>query len=372
MRCSTRPSPACARASASRRPSARARRGSPAALAVVAALLALGCGGRRSPLTNCAPLGPLAPVCGFQNPEDLAVAGDWLLVSQFPAGKRAGSLIAFRPSDGTKRSLFPPEGAPDEASAACAPGAPPRAHDFAPHGIDLAGERLLVVNHGEREAVEEFTLGQDADGGPTLAWQGCTKLPDGANANDVAWLADGGFVATNSSQGSRVAAVWKMLLEKDTGALLRRSAGASDWEIVPSSAARAPNGVEVGGDGSLFMAEWGARRVRRFAPDGRPDGAAQLDFSPDNLSWASDGRLLVAGQRAAVLQAARCLWIPEGVCPLPSAVAAIDPRTLAVTPLVDDDPPTKLGAASVAVEHGGALWIGTFHGDRLVRREGTH
>jgi hypothetical protein len=50
----------------------------------------------------------------------------------------------------------------------------------------------------------------------------------------------------------------------------------------------------------------------------------------------------------------------------------VDPRTLTVTKLLDDDPALTLGAASIAVELGDELWIGTFAGDRLVRRAGTH
>ncbi len=47
------------------------------------------------------------------------------------------------------------------------------------------------MNHGSREAIEEFALGADAEG-PTLAWQRCTPLPEDASANDVAALNSGG------------------------------------------------------------------------------------------------------------------------------------------------------------------------------------
>ncbi len=110
----------------------------------------------------------------------------------------------------------------------------------------------------------------------------------------------------------------------------------------------------------------------RVAPDGSGRAEIPLDFAPDNLSWASDGRLLVAGQRATPLEVPRCASIESGTCPLASVVVAVDPRTLAVTKLVDEDPAATIGAASIAVEHGAALWIGTFAGDRLVKRNGTH
>lgn len=366
MPCSTRPSKECARGSASRGADARRARGCFVALG---ALLALACRQAPPPITSCAPAGDLTPICEFQNPEDLAVAGDWLLVSQFPAGEKPGSLIAYRPADGTKRALYPTDDSPP--GGACDAGAPPPAQDFAPHGIDLAGDRLLVVNHGSREAIEEFAFASGAEG-PTLAWRSCTQLPSDANANDVAALAGGGFVATKMTQRPQLLGMLKLMLGLKSGALLRFAPGAAGWEVVPNSEGRGPNGVEVGPDGTLFIAEWAARRLVRLAPDGSARTAAPLDFSPDNLSWASDGRLLVTGQRAAATEVPSCLSVKAGACALATAVAAVDPQTLAVTKLVDDDPATTVGAGSIAVELGDALWIGTFAGDRLVKRAGTH
>jgi hypothetical protein len=338
-----------------------------AVLALGAAALALACGGGPPALTACVAHDDLTPICQFQNPEDLAVVGDWLLVSQYPADDKPGSLVAFRPSDGRRRALYPLDGA---AGGSCASGAPPPAKDFAPHGIDLAGTTLLVVNHGSREAIEEFALGAD-EAGPTLAWRHCTALPDDALANDVAALNNGGFVATKMVQRPRLLGMLKLALGASSGALLRMAPGATAWEVVPNTQGRGPNGVEEAPDGTLFVSEWGAQRVLRVAPDGSARTEIPLDFSPDNLSWASDGRLLVAGQRASVFDVPRCASVDHGTCSLPTVVAAIDPTTLAVTLLVVDDPAATVGAGSVAVELGGDLWIGTFAGDRLVRRTGT-
>jgi sugar lactone lactonase YvrE len=365
MRCSTRRSERSTHGSASMRPERSAF-----ALAIAASLAGLACGSGQPAITECAAAGPLTPVCQFQNPEDLAVVGDWILVSQFPAGEKAGSLVAFRPSDATIRPLYPLDGDPSPRGA-CAEGVAPEPAEFAPHGIDLAGTTLLVVNHGSREAIEEFALGADGDG-PTLAWTRCTALPDDASANDVAALNNGGFVATKMLQRPQWLGMLKLAFGGETGALLRHPPGDGEWEIVPNTAGRGPNGVEEAPDGMLYVAEWAAQRLVRVAPDGSGRTEIPLDFSPDNLSWAGDGRLLVAGQRAAVLEVPSCLSVDHGTCPLASVVAAVDPRTLAVTKLVDEDPAATIGAASVAVEHGGALWIGTFAGDRIVRREGTH
>jgi len=187
----------CARGSGLQRADHRAR-----ATVTSAALLFAACGGGPPAITECVARNSLAPLCHFQNPEDLAVVGDWLLVSQFPAGEKPGSLVAFRPSDGVTRTLYPVDG-DTSPRGACADGLAPPAEDFAPHGIDLAGTTLLVVNHGSREAIEEFALGAD-EAGPTLAWRRCTPLPDDAVANDVAALNAGGFVVTKMLERPRL------------------------------------------------------------------------------------------------------------------------------------------------------------------------
>ena len=366
MRCSVRRSARCARGSALPRRNNCAS--APALLASALSLVA--CGGGAPAITECVAHDALAPICQFQNPEDLAAIGDWLLVSQVPAGEKPGSLVAFRPSDGAKRVLYPPEGGAGPAGA-CTAGLAPPAEDFSPHGIDLAGTTLLVVNHGSREAIEEFALGAD-EAGPTLAWRRCTPLPDDASANDVAALNTGGFVATKMLERPQLLGMLKLVLGANSGALLRMMPGRSEWEVVPNTLGRGPNGVEEAPDGTLFIAEWAALRIVRVAPDGSGRTEIPLDFSPDNLSWASDGRLLVTGQRASLFDVPRCASLDHGACPLASVVVAVDPSTLAVTKLVDDDPASTIGAASIAVELAGDLWIGSFAGDRLVKRTGTH
>lgn len=367
--------------------------------AVVAALLVVLCGGLACrgdapALADCAPRNGLTPICRFQAPEDLAVVGHWLVVSQMPNARGPGSLVAFHPGTRSIRKLYPaplaersalsggagPASDARDADAAvlaaaaaapdggCSAGAPPPLEDFAPHGIDVEGTRLLVVNHGRREAIEEFALSGER-GAPVVTWISCTPLPADAIANDVVALAGGGFAATKMIERPQWLGIVKLLLGLETGALLRYSPERGDWETVPNSEGRAPNGVEVDEDGTFFIAEWTGRRIVRLEPDGSGRETAELDFSPDNLAWASDGRLLVAGQRASVLDVPACAALEEGTCALPSVVVAIDPTTLEVFPLVDEDPATALGAASIAVELDGSLWIGAFVGDRIVRRD---
>ena len=290
----------------------------------------LGCGGDLAPIADCRPKHGMTPVCLFHAPEDLAVVGRWLIVSQMPSTKGPGSLVAFHPATATIRTLYPPAGnalgtLPPGGSASadappsgegrsdggCAAGSPPPVSDFAPHGIDFQETRLLVVNHGSREAIEEFTVGIDGSG-LTLEWNSCTPLPADASANDVVALPDGGFAATKMVERPQWKGIAKLLLGMNTGALLRYSPATRAWQTVPNSEGQAPNGVEVGSDGAFYIAEWSGHRIVRLEPDGSHRKTVPLDFSPDNLAWSSDGRLLVAGQRASALEVPGCAAIEEG------------------------------------------------------------
>ena len=343
-------------------------------LAGALGLLLFGCAPELHHLQGCEPHGARVPVCGFQNPEDLVAApgGEWLLVSQMASGLSGsdtpGSLIAFRPEDGARAALYPADDAiarSDAGDPAC--GGPPDPQRFAPHGLDLQGTRLLVVNHGGREAIELFELRQGEDR-PALRWTGCVPLPEEMMANDVAGLPDGGLVVSYMlSKGTSPLTILRVLMGWDTGYVLVWSQR-TGWSPLPNSNDSAPNGVAVSPDGRVvYYAAWGRAAVVRLARDGSDRREVELDFHPDNLTWGGEGRLLVAGQAGPLTGFLSCAEREEGTCGMPFAVVSIDPDTLAVRPLLREDPPVTMGAASVALERRGELWIGTFAGDRLLR-----
>lgn len=158
----------------------------------------------------CVAANGFEPICGFRRPEDLEVlAGSQaLLVSEYGAlsGARPGQLSVLDLTTRERRTLF--AGRADHAAAGQSPAIGdekcpgPPGPEFSPHGIHLASvgdqQRLLVVNHGEREAIEIFEL----TGGPRaadvmLTWRGCVPAPAEAWLNDVVNLPDGGLVATH-------------------------------------------------------------------------------------------------------------------------------------------------------------------------------
>ncbi len=360
-----------------RNPDRRQVRRLAVAACLATALLFVGCLSGTNHVYGCEPGDGLTPICEFSNPEDLAVAPnpDWLLVSQFPrslveAGGQ-GSLIAYRPSDGERRPLYPAAspaavGDPLETRGDPSCTAAPDEKGFAPHGIDVLGTTLFVVNHGGREAIEIFEV-EEVEGGPSLRWNGCVELPEDATANDVVGLEDGRIVATKMMPRAagpltplRIALGW------NTGHVLVWSSD-TGWDVWTGSEDSAPNGLEVSADGeTLYYASWGRSAVVRVSRDGSSREEAPLDFHPDNLTWSSQGQLLAAGQGGPITAIASCGEVDEGSCGMPIGVASIDPDTLSVTKLIDHDPAEVGGAISVALEHQGKLWLGTFSGDRLV------
>lgn len=335
------------------------------ALAIATAILS-GCA-THTPLAGCAPVDGTTPICGFQNPEDLVDIEDgWLLISEMERSGSPGKLTAFRPADARKRTLWPADQA-TATNAATDRCAPPEIGAFAPHGIDLSrdGRTLLVVNHGGREAVEQFRIDR-GDGEPTLTWIDCVLFEGSVRLNDVASLPGGGFVVTEMTSQSAIAPLG-LVFGLDTGRVWHWTPGA-DAQPIPGSEASGPNGIAASRDGeTIFIAEWGAQRLVRIARDGSDRRAVPVGFHPDNLSWTADGRVLAGGQIAGPLEATGCFDVPEGGCSLPSAVAAIAPTTLEVERVWTHDPATAAGGISAALERGDTIWLGAFGGDRIAR-----
>jgi hypothetical protein len=348
---------------------------------VLATLLA--CGGGVEAILECDAAEGIRVVCGFQNPEDLALlpGREALVVSQFGSldGTRPGSLALFRLASDEIEPLFPRGGAGTAPEVAAGPvwgdpdcpGPPPAA--FSPLGIDLANRsdgalQLLVVNHGGRAAVEFFEV--SGTGEASLAWRGCALPPEQAVLNDVVALPDGGFLATKSYSSSEgtpgMLTLGRALLGMETGEVLEWHSGAGFREV-PGTQGSIPNGVEVSDDGeSVYLNLYAAGEVRRVA---RHSGAllASVEVSyPDNLSWGADGRLLVASHTASLSELAACNELEAGACPAAFEIVALSPDLSEREVLFANAGP-PMGGGSVAIQLGDELVIGTWAGDRIAR-----
>ncbi|MCC5871753.1 MAG: hypothetical protein JJU22_05100 [Gammaproteobacteria bacterium] len=330
-------------------------------------------------IVDCEAHGGVEPFCGFSNPEDLvyfAPTGN-LIASQFGSldGSAPGTLASFLPDQPLPLILYPgPEAdadvpEPGWGSADC-PGPPGPA--FSPHGLDLiergdGRHALLVINHGERESVEYFELLSGADDAVDLSWRGCVILPEPLLLNDLVALADGGFWATHMySRDAEISSVLKALFGTDTGWVVEWRPD-SGFAEVPGTRAPMPNGIaRCAEERHIYLNAYFGGEVRRIDVESGEVLATLEVPHPDNLTWADDGRLLVASHRAGVRQIAGCRDGTEGTCALAFSILALDPEDLTAEVLLErDDVPT--GAVSVALQVGEHIWLGTFAGDRVAR-----
>src|SRR6185503_13562392 len=95
--------------------------------------------------------------------------------------------------------------------------------------------------------------------------------------------------------------------------------------------------------------------------------ARALVSQPDNVTWARDGSLRVASLRGRMREILACQGLEHGSCPAPFAIVALDPNTMETKTVYEGGPGTPSGAGTVGLDVDGALLIGTFAGDRVVR-----
>jgi sugar lactone lactonase YvrE len=144
-----------------------------------------------------------------------------------------------------------------------------------------------------------------------------------------------------------------------TGATLIWKPG-SGFSEVAGGRLSGNNGLLASKDGKrLWINDTGRQQILRLSVDGSaPPAYAKLWFNPDNLRWAPDGAMLVAGQivpKGGSLGATNS-W----------GVARINPETMAVTPVMTQPGTPEFSNGTVALQVGKTLWLGNFRGDRVA------
>jgi len=342
-------------------------------LAALAALgwLAIGAQAQQS----CTANGDVSYVCGPKNPEDLVlVPGTQWIVSSGMADGAGFYLVDSR--TGTFGSLtFTAQH--DHAFASCA--TPPTAQTLNSHGLNIRATgpnraRLNVVGHGAREAIEVFDV--DASGArPTLTWRGCVPMPEGLAANSVASFADGSLVATVLFMPGTTFAD-AVVDRKPTGAVYEWSPGKTGFELVRGTELPANNGIEVSADGrEIYVASSGLQTIVAFShsnPARQLRTTQPLPFTPDNVHFAPDGRLVTAGMANDVPECGGPPGPQHDIerlsqCPRPSIAMAIDPATMRTTVIATTTATPSFSNATMALPIGNQAWFGSFSGDRIAR-----
>jgi hypothetical protein len=297
---------------------------------VLAAILVLGAivtDSRTALAEPCNSTGKLGFVCGPLNSEDLVQVPrtDWIVASGMDGGGAGthGTLHLVNARDKSWKVLFPganPKLQPDKSTYSDCPNAPDL-DKFSAHGLNLrpgdgGTDTLFVVNHGGRESIEIFAL--DTKGGePTVTWAGCAVMPDHTWPNSVAPLPDGGMVVTDMFDPGDTKVSDKMASGANTGAVYEWHPQ-QGFAVVPGSQMSGDKGNEVSRDGKwIYVAAWGNKAVVRLSRGG--PAAPKRDTLPagflvDNLRWAPDGALVVAGQDVPVKGVFGCFQSPSTRC----------------------------------------------------------
>jgi DNA-binding beta-propeller fold protein YncE len=329
----------------------------------------MGLNGRAAAGEDCPPVGGLNFICGPANVEDLVLipGTHWIVGSGMAEKGKPGKLNLINADNKTWEVFYPgsnPRNELDSASYRACPG-PPDAGTFGAHGIAIRDDgnhtaTLLSVNHG-REAVEVFRIHMTAPK-PAIRWIGCVPMDKSIYLNSVAFLPNGGFVATKFYDPSSPESFRAIMEHKLTGGVLEWQRGSGVKPIAGTDLSGA-NGIEVSRDGkSLYVDAWGAQELVRFSniQGAMRKTVVKVDFWPDNVRWAPDGKLLVTGQNAAAGGNGGFAGFKGWT------VAKLDPKTMKVTEILKDNGESPLQNASVAIDVAGTLWIGPFSGNRIA------
>ena len=320
----------------------------------------------------CDEVANISPVCGFHNPEDLAVVpgSEFLVVSEMGAfltdAPGALSLLDIKNNQRAPLAINWDATEPRWGDSACLV---PDVEKFSPHGIDLmtrtdGRHQLLVVNHGN-EQIEFFEL--VADGSDSrLDWKGCAKPGNDAFMNDVASLNDGGFFVTHMwnkstpfetvvaqfGAGEKIGWVWEWQ-------------AATGFTKLPGSDELMPNGITISQDNTkLFINIYLANKtIKVDRLTGKVEGEVSVR-SPDNVVIDAEGSLWIASHLNDPINE-RCEDGHAGPCLLEFQVIKANSADM-TSEVAFHHKGEPMGYATVALPYNGRLYLGSASGDRVA------
>lgn len=331
------------------------------------------------PIVDCVPKGNARPICEFSNPEDMvALPGDQaILIGEFGfSAEVPGRLVVFELESEEQHTVYRGGQGKDVAEAGW--GDPncttPPGEAFNSHGIDLVRRddgrlQLLVIHHGTREAVELFeVMGAGTDW--QVAWRGCVPAPPNASLNSVAGVSNGDFYTTQMVPIDPPVDLTKEIPRHVTGHAFAWSQSDAAFRKIDGTDGAMPNGIVTSPDGRyIYMNATAEHSVRKVeVATGRELGRAEV-ASPDNARWAPDGRILISSLARDLTgpDFLACLSVEQGACGIPFRIVALDPDTMTIDETLYASDGAPMGAGTVGLRVGDDLFIGTFHGDRILR-----
>jgi len=330
---------------------------------------------------DCNVHGDLHFVCGPAHPEDLVLVPGtkWIITSGMSNDDGGLFLVDSEAKNSKKLGLGDLiQTRHDARYPDC--NDPPAAASFGAHGLSLLRRSarqftLYVVGHGSREAIEVFDVRSKGMTPPTVVWIGCVKMPaaGGTATNSVTALPDGTIYATVLN---RPGTSFREIFEgKSTGDVYQWRVGSSQFERVPGLSLSGDNGITVSTDGrELFVVASGTKdliAVSRADPSHPLRVAHFTTFTPDNVHYGPNGRLIVAGMRE---DEPSCGGPPKLVngqpniasCNRGSIVALVDPKTMAVQVLYDGSVNPAFSGVATGLVIGKELWLSSFSANRVA------
>jgi sugar lactone lactonase YvrE len=328
-------------------------------------LAALAAGPACAAQAPCTPAEGLRFICGTGAAEEVVAIPRtrWLIASGLNVGAPAHlTLIDTR----RQRAMPLAMTFPTQANAASDCPGPPDPARWSMDGLALATDgrtpRLFAANHGDRRAVEFFTLALRPGHLPVARWTGCATLPAGTLGNAIAATGPRGFYLTSFHAPDDDQAWARMARGEPTGSVWRwrQGGGFTRIETGPISGA---NGIALSPDHRrLYVSAWSERAV--LALDLRTGARRRiaLPFLPDNLHLDARGSLLIGGQDTTVGAIGAC----GAQCPQPWAVVRLDPRTGRTTRLAHGPGTPRINYACGALPVGRQLYITVRGDDRIA------
>lgn len=327
--------------------------------------------------SDCRARGTLNFLCGTPRPEDVVrIPGTaWLIYSGFSDG---AGLKLVNTAARTMQQLEVLASDTHEKPPWSQCDAAPAPAFFNTQGLtirDLGGSRstLHVVNHGERESIEIFSV--DTSGPePRISWIGCVRMPQGLAANSVATFTDGTILASVLTHpGRTITDFWR---GEVTGGVYAWSPGDEEFRLLRGTELPGNNGIETSADDKEFyVVAFGWRSVVVFS---RYDTSEPLrravapGFMPDNIHRI-DGEVVLAGMQYDEPACGGVRKIINGVadsmrCHRGYTVARCDPASLDFAVLAYAEPDPDFNGVSAATIVGQELWLASYQADRIAWR----
>jgi hypothetical protein len=315
---------------------------------------------------HCPAAGVVEQHCGFPAPEDIDVMpnGKDLLFSAFGGidGEHPQAFHIYNPETGTAKPIvyLQEKEAVRWDNNLCDS---PATQILGSHGVHISKRsdghwQLLAVNHS-RESVEMYAIIDSQ-----LAWRGCVTFPPLANLNDVTAIPSGGFLVTHMMDRRPELSLAEAMSTPGDPGFVWRWLPDNGLDKLPGSESAIPNGIAISADGQhVFIAATAAQQVKKIAYHSGELLGTVPAASADNFSWTPDGKLLITGINGAMPP--ECMS-SMAACMAPFQVTAIDPLSLA-SQLIWQQTGLPAGAGTVAVEHQGYLYMGSFRGNQVLK-----